>query len=184
MKLFEINKNIFIIMDFWNKDKCAEFIAQSEQRGYQDAKINTGVGQRVVKSVRNNKRVMYKDVDLANEIWESLAKFAPEQIGNYKSMGLNELFRFYRYNPKEEFKRHRDESYIRNESEASFYTFMIYLNDNFVGGETTFPQNIIKPVTGMALIFLHNIEHAGSPIIQGTKYVLRTDIMYKIQESL
>lgn len=184
MKLFEINKNIFIIMDFWSKDKCAEFIAQSEQRGYQDAKINTGAGQRVVKSIRNNKRVMYKDVDLAGEIWESLADFAPKQIGHYKSMGLNELFRFYRYNPKEEFKRHRDESYIRNESEASFYTFMIYLNDNFVGGETTFPQNTIKPVTGMALIFLHDIEHAGSPITQGTKYVLRTDIMYKISESL
>jgi prolyl 4-hydroxylase len=182
MNLFKINENIFIIMDFWDKNKCLDFIAKSEERGYQNAKIDTSIRQRIVKSVRNNKRVMYKDIELANEIWETLSEFVPKQIGNSKSIGLNELFRFYRYNPNEEFKKHRDQSYIRNANEASYYTFMIYLNDGFVGGETTFPNNVIKPVTGMALIFLHDIEHAGSPIKKGTKYVLRTDIMYKFDE--
>jgi prolyl 4-hydroxylase len=179
MELFKINENIFIIMNFWDKQKCADFITKSESEGYQNAKIHTSIGQKVVKSVRNNKRVMYENNELANEIWETLKEFAPKQIENKKAIGLNELFRFYRYKPKEEFKKHIDQSYIRNNSECSYYTFMIYLNDNFVGGETTFPHNIIKPVQGMALIFLHSIEHAGSPIQQGTKYVLRTDIMYK-----
>lgn len=64
----------------------------------------------------------------------------------------------------------------------SFSTFMIYLNNNFKGGETTFSNNIITPVTGMAIIFLHSLEHSGNPIIEGTKYVLRTDIMYKKKE--
>lgn len=147
--------------------------------GYSRAKINSGSGQKVVKSVRNNKRLLYNQPELAEEIWNDLKKYVTDDYGIFKPIGLNEMFRFYRYNPKEEFKRHRDESYVRNDNEMSFYTFMIYLNNDFKGGETTFRNNKITAVTGMALVFLHSLEHSGNPVIEGTKYVLRTDIMYK-----
>lgn len=182
MQLFRITADIFIIQNFWSEERCKAFIEKSEAKGYRDAAINAGMGQRVVKSVRNNKRVMYTDHELAADIWNNLSPLAPQKIGNSTAIGLNELFRFYRYKPGEEFKRHRDESYIRNNQEASYYTFMIYLNQNFEGGETTFNDRIVKPLTGMALIFLHSLEHAGSPVIKGTKYVLRTDIMYRLAE--
>lgn len=182
MNLVKLNNDIYLIMDFWSKERCENYIQLSEEKGYADAKINTGMGQRVVKSVRNNKRVMYKDINLASEIWSELKNFVKDDYGIFEPFGLNELFRFYRYEPIEEFKRHRDESYVRNENEMSFSTFMIYLNNNFKGGETTFSNNKITPVTGMAIIFLHSLEHSGNPIIEGTKYVLRTDIMYKKKE--
>ncbi len=180
MQLLKISDEIYIIPNFWTKERCNNYIEQTEQRGYKDATIDSGMGQRVVKSVRNNKRVMYIDTDLASEIWLILSEFVPQKIGNSTAIGLNEMFRFYRYKPGEEFKRHRDQSFIRDNKESSYYTFMIYLNDNFEGGETTFADKTIKPITGMALIFLHSLEHAGSPIKKGTKYVLRTDIMYRL----
>jgi predicted 2-oxoglutarate/Fe(II)-dependent dioxygenase YbiX len=62
----------------------------------------------------------------------------PQQVGNRVPLGLNELFRFYRYQRGHQFKGHFDQSYIRSETEASYYTFMIYLNDNYEGGQTTF----------------------------------------------
>jgi len=182
MQLFKITENIFLIQEFWSKERCKEFIDKSEAKGYKDAAIDAGMGQRVVKSVRNNKRVMYTDMELASEIWLGLSPFAPQTIGNSTAIGLNEMFRFYRYKPGEEFKRHRDQSYMRNSREASYYTFMIYLNQDFEGGETTFSDRTIRPLTGMALIFLHSLEHAGSPVKKGTKYVLRTDIMYRLNE--
>lgn len=182
MQLFRITSDIFIIQDFWSKERCIEFIDKSEAKGYRDAAIDAGMGQRVVKSVRNNKRVMYTDRELAANIWNDLSPLAPQKIGNSTAIGLNELFRFYRYKPGEEFKRHRDQSYLRNSLEASYYTFMIYLNQDFEGGATTFNDRVIRPLTGMALIFLHSLEHAGSPVIKGIKYVLRTDIMYRLQE--
>ncbi len=182
MNKVKLNNDIFLIMDFWSKERCEQYINLSEEKGYVDAKINTGMGQRVVKSIRNNKRVMYKDINLADEIWTDLQNFVTDDFGIFKPLGLNELFRFYRYEPKQEFKRHRDESYVRNENEMSFFTFMIYLNNGFKGGETIFNNNKITPTTGMALVFLHSLEHAGNPIIEGTKYVLRTDIMYKKKE--
>ena len=182
-QIISISNQIFIIPNFWDKQQCDDYISRSEDIGYKAAAINTGMGrQRVVESVRNNKRVMYKDFELAENIWNDLSSLAPQKIGNSIAIGLNEMFRFYRYKPGEEFKKHRDQSFVRNNEEASYYTFMIYLNDNFEGGETTFNDRIVRPVTGMALIFLHDLEHSGSPVKRGVKYVLRTDIMYSLEE--
>ncbi|MGN6397604.1 MAG: prolyl hydroxylase family protein [Mucilaginibacter sp.] len=182
MKLQVLKENIFTIENFWTIQKCEHFITKSEDIGYRPATVKTERGQRLVPSVRNNNRVIYKDDMLAGEIWKSLEPFATQQIGYSKAVGLNELFRFYRYEPGQEFKRHRDQSYIRDNGEASYYTFMIYLNDDYDGGETTFNDLIIKPQTGLALIFFHNLEHEGSPVKSGAKYVLRTDIMFRLDE--
>jgi len=99
---------------------------------------------------------------------------------------LNERFRFLRYDPGEEFKTHLDGSYVRPDgSEKSFLTLQLYLNEGFVGGETTFVANYsearvpVVPETGMVLIFEHHLWHKGSKLIEGRKYVIRTDIMYK-----
>ena len=59
---------------------------------------------------------------------------------------------------------------------------MIYLNDDYGGGNTSFNTISIEPKKGMALIFLHNLEHEGSAITDGIKYVLRTDVMFKLIE--
>ncbi|WP_052732204.1 2OG-Fe(II) oxygenase [Hymenobacter terrenus] len=103
----------------------------------------------------------------------------PAQVGRGAAIGLNELFRFYRYQRGHQFKGHFDESYIRSEQEASYFTFMVYLNDNFQGGDITFRGLSIQPRQGMALIFLHSLYHAGSEVTQGVKYVLRSDVMYR-----
>lgn len=176
-----LSNHIFTIDEFWSPDECHQFILKSEQMGYEPAAIDTDKGQKVVVHVRNNNRVFYKDMELAIQLWEQVKPFAPKQIGNSSAIGLNELFRFYKYQPGQEFKKHRDQSFIRNSTEASYYTFMIYLNDNYSGGETTFNDLTIVPKTGTALIFLHELEHEGSAVTAGTKYVLRTDIMYRLE---
>ena len=135
----------------------------------------------MVNSVRNNKRVLHTDETLARFIWEDLAPFALPQIDNRVAIGLNELFRFYRYEPGEQFHGHVDHSFRRSYLEASYYTFMIYLNDNFTGGETTFENSFVRAQQGMALIFLHSLLHEGGPVLEGKKYVLRSDIMYALR---
>jgi hypothetical protein len=119
--------------------------------------------------------------------------------------GLNEQLRFYRYDPGQRFKAHMDGSIQRDTGEVSQLTFMVYLNDDFEGGCTTFfiskpirgngptnpgqsvlmprqaprPRIQVKPKTGMALVFAHRLLHEGEAVTQGRKYVLRTDVMYK-----
>ena len=172
---------IFTLKHFLSPDECKDLITKSEAMGYEEATVDVGNGvQRMIKGVRNNERVLYKDNAYATFIWERLQDFAPEGTDDRSAVGVNELFRFYKYSPGQRFKMHKDGSFERNRFEASQYTFMIYLNEAYTGGETIFASGeIIRPETGTALIFHHPLRHEGALLTAGVKYVLRTDIMYK-----
>jgi prolyl 4-hydroxylase len=182
MKTIQLRKNIYLIDNFWSPERCEDFIRKTETIGYEPATIETENGPRLVDFIRNNNRVIYKDFPLAQDLWLELKPYAPLEIGDSIAIGLNELFRFYKYQPGQQFKKHRDQSYIRNNEEASYFTFMIYLNNDFKGGATTFDDLVITPKKGSALIFYHSLEHEGSEVLEGVKYVLRTDIMFRLKE--
>ncbi len=56
---------------------------------------------------------------------------------------------------------------------------ILYLNDDFEGGETDFFGFQATPRTGSAIAFAHERRHEGRPVYAGTKYVVRTDVMYR-----
>lgn len=70
--------------------------------------------------------------------------------------------------------------YVTNNDKMA--TLIIYLNDNFSGGETTFDfLNIkVKPEKGSALFFNYDYntnikiksKHGGLPVLEGTKYII------------
>jgi len=182
MVVDEVAKNIYVIENFFTEEECDRYVAESEKCGYSTATVNMEKGERVIDDVRNNKRILYTDKELADKVWKKLDGLGPQKIGNCVAIGLNELFRFYKYEPGQLFKKHIDESFIRSEFEASYFTFMIYLNDGYVGGETKFETTNIKGKKGMALVFLHSLAHEGAEVESGIKYVLRTDIMYRLAE--
>lgn len=66
----------------------------------------------------------------------------------------------------------------RANGEVSQLSFIIYLNDDFTSGETAVMKSVITPKRGVALFFLHELLHEGRPVLGGTKYVMRTDVMY------
>lgn len=179
MKLTQVTDSIVTVEDFLTRKECLDNIVLSEKIGYELATVNTAVGARVRTDIRNNNRAFHQSTELARVLWEKTQPFVPAQLGRSAAIGLNELFRFYRYQRGHQFRGHFDESCLRNEQEASYFTFIVYLNDNFQGGDTTFRGLSIQPRQGMALIFLHNLYHAGSEVTQGVKYVLRSDVMYR-----
>ena len=101
------------------------------------------------------------------------------KMAEYVPIGLNERWRFYRYDPGQAFRWHRDGAYERNALERSRLTFMVYLNEDFAGGETRFETFAVRPRTGTALVFLHPLLHEGAEIERGRKYVMRSDVMYR-----
>jgi len=180
MEFKEITGGVFTISSFMSKDECEKWIAFSEEKGYEEAKVSMGQKEQVLnKSVRNNERLIYDNIELERELWNRIKEFVPKETLYGTAMGLNERFRFYKYFPGQQFKPHQDGSYIRNIHEWSSYTFMIYLNEVKEGGATKFATREITPETGKALIFRHELIHEGCPVLKGIKYVLRTDIMYK-----
>ena len=182
MKEIKHTEYIKTIEGFWSHEQCDAFIEKSEQLGYEPAMVQTEKGQKRVPEVRNNQRILFNNPTLAQELWSEVIPFVRTKLGNSQAIGLNELFRFYKYEIGQEFKRHRDQSFIRNEAEASYFTFMIYLNDDFEGGETIFKELTIQPKKGTCLIFFHDLEHEGTKLSSGQKYILRTDVMYRLLE--
>ena len=181
-------ERIFVIRDFLTPEECDAHIAQSEAIGYGDAPITTARGFVMMKHIRNNDRVMVDSLSLAETLMERVRTFLPERFGVWELCGLNERFRYYRYEVGQTFKTHYDGAFQRNNREASFLTFMIYLNDDFEGGGTTFyhdartPHLNVVPIRGTALVFEHHQLHEGAMVLSGRKYVLRSDVMYRISD--
>jgi prolyl 4-hydroxylase len=174
---------IFVLRDFLSPRECEQFIAVSEAIGYEDAPITTGAGFVMRKDVRDNNRIISDDPELATHLWERAKPFLPADWFGWAPVGFNERWRYYRYDVGQKFDRHTDGYFERPSGERSQFTFMIYLNDGFEGGSTDFyhtrPPLQVVPVRGLALVFAHKQLHAGTPIRNGRKYVLRTDVMYR-----
>lgn len=171
--------SIWTIDGFLSEKECKSLILLSENKGYEEARINVGGVQSMFKNIRNNLRLLHEDKTLAATYWQRLKPFCPD-FDSSSPIGLNELFRFYKYTPKQRFKKHRDGSFKRNDMEQSQITFLLYLNDDYQGGETWFEEVTIVPKTGTALCFYHELWHEGCAVTEGIKYALRSDVMYRI----
>lgn len=132
----------------------------------------------------------------------------PEEV--LEPLGLNARFRTYRYDPGVVYRPHFDGAwpssgfddqggyvYDAQGDRRSRITVVIYLNDDFAGGHTTFfglergglvktsgtiVANGVQPMRGACTIFPHgdtsHVIHEGSRVHTGAKYVVRTEVLY------
>ena len=185
-----VPNTVFTVSNLLSPAECDDYIAETEKIGYQPAPITTSAGFEMRPDIRNNRRVMLDDIERSTVLWERIEPHIPPvlQLQKQEAIGLNERLRFYRYDPGEYFAPHFDGAYRRPNGEISIWTFMVYLNEGFVGGETRFNSRYphsdvtVVPQKGMALCFIHHLLHEGAPVIQGRKYVLRSDVMYSAPE--
>lgn len=163
---------------------CADHIARAEAVGFDPAPITTRRGPRMAPEIRNNTRVMIDDTETAAELFSLLRPVLPAVVSGWHLCGLNERLRWYRYDRGERFNWHYDGSFARDRTERSRLTLMIYLNEGFDGGETMFDlaggMRVVRPQAGALLLFPHALRHTGAVVTWGRKYVLRTDVMYRL----
>ena len=199
MKKIQHTPQIWTIENFLSEEECQNLIIFSENKSYQEATVSLKSGAKMIKNIRNNDRLIYEDEKLAQNYWQKLKKICPifineivrEETQKSEVVGLNPRFRFYKYESNQRFKKHIDgrvELEKEGQRQESRITFMIYLSDDFEGGQTIFDYKNekneletikIQPKIGTALCFVHEIKHEGKPVPTGTKYVLRSDIMYQ-----
>ncbi len=167
---------------------CTGMIAQAEALGFAPATITTEDGTSVVPDIRNNDRLILDDPELAGELWRLVAPSVAQPFKGQVAVGLNERLRVYRYGPGQQFDWHQDGEY-RSGASVSRFTLMVYLNDDYEGGGTSFGDVFsphvfqdftVRPETGKALLFHHPLSHRGDPVLRGRKYVLRTDVMFEV----
>lgn len=178
MKFIEITEKIWTIEDFLDPSACNDLIKKSEKNGYQEATVSLPEGGKMMKGLRDNYRVNLEDAGFAKTLFQRARSDFPIVDDVSTAVALNEKIRFYRYDKKQRFKRHID-GRVKDVGRESRLTFMVYLNDDFSGGETKFDDALISPKQGMALMFIHEQKHESLPILAGTKYVLRSDVFYE-----
>lgn len=116
------------------------------------------------------------------DIHDSVEKSLDNCLRHYESlwhlkMHYKEAFNFVKYNPGKYFKVHADHGPYY----ACTISAVVYLNDDYEGGELAFPRHdlVIKPQAGDIIMCPSNFvyEHASLEVFSGTKYcvVIMTD---------
>lgn len=199
---------ILVIDNVLTTKECQQLIENSQKTGYHSMKREYSDKQ------RDNTRILCINKELAKTIWQrlkntkqfkNLAPFGFDCLGKWEAEKINDCFRFSQYTaPSIGFKYHYDASYIEDADHRSVLSLVIYLNDDFTGGETGFYECqrqlektvaeemragfnkicTIKPKTGSVVIFRHDTLHAGLSVIKGAKYIIRGDVIYKRTEKI
>ncbi len=197
---------IWILNGFFTEYECNNWKKASLDIGYDASHEITPIGQYVLNhsvstsapliwpastSIRTNKRCIWQvphfeaDCLYARLIAYWKPPVVMSDVGLWELSGLNRRWRFFETSKDEEFHYHIDAACARDNGERSFASLVIWLNDDFEGGELDFDNGVsIKPMKGDAVLFWHDghpdaKKHRGRPVTRGVKYLIRTDVFYK-----
>lgn len=193
---------IYLVKQFLTHSECDHILQSMKNFKYEEASVDTilqrtsnePLSTKIRKDIRNNEKIVFESRDIANSLYQRFKiytfpfnSFNSISIRDMSMCAMNSRLKIYKYSCGQQFKPHVDGIFFDSErKEESRATFLIYLNDNFTGGQTKFYFDnfenqtlIVKPEKGSALIFYHTIKHEGLPVHIGEKYILRSDVMYK-----
>ncbi|KAK3258727.1 hypothetical protein CYMTET_32238 [Cymbomonas tetramitiformis] len=193
----------FHLSNVLTSDECEQILSLSEAMGYTtDAPVSLG------RDIRHNENCVWiMDESILHPIFNRCRRLLPQEVAGGQVVGLNARCRLYKYGPQDIFRAHTDGSWpgsgvVDGQLEFDAYrdrwsqlTFLIYLNEDFEGGATTFyiPSKVqgcgeargVAAKQGSVLCFHHGSHplsplHEGSEILQGVKYIIRTDLLYTL----
>lgn len=172
--------------DFLSAEECDQLIEEAKKRDLQQSTISNEKGIHIVDlALRRSQQVWLTTGD------HEVARHISQKICSYISLpeSHQEDLQIVRYTEKEYYHRHWDTPYqdkvVRRFNRLCgprVATFLIYLNDDFEGGETEFllAQRVITPRKGKAILF-YNVDinlslipeslHVGREVKRGIKWV-------------
>ena len=162
-----------------------------------------------LREANRHKLSVFEHRPTVDMLWERMEPAILPHIGSFvrdvgcgPPVGLNPRLRVLRYDADDDdvFDPHFDAT-TRADGRTSLLTVLIYLNDgggrDFDGGETRFVDHAVSrpggggidprerateiaPEAGKVVLFEHDLFHSSAPLIFGTKYVLRTDVLFEL----
>jgi hypothetical protein len=142
----------FLIADLFTHEECKAMIEAGEAIGYDPDAPAGGTSAAEKKSILAHAFVWCTDAEFIEQVWRRLSPLMPILSGGHRPLGLNRRWRCYRYVPGAVYRPHVDGAWPSSgvdgdgkyvydafdDGRASRLTFLIYLNDDFQGGCTTF----------------------------------------------
>jgi len=232
-----VKDRILGIPKLLNVDECTTLINECEAKGFQPSPLSGGGhGRTGREGARTSQFLVRDDADFANKLWKRVKNYVPDNLrgikpvpymnltnpetrgDEYTPVAVNEHLRFYKYDPGQYILKHDDYRMSRYRydrendqyyQQMTFFTLLVYLNQDFEGGQTCFwtkystpeqegPSHCrfireiefaeadlkVSPATGNGLLQDHMVQHEGEPPkarggLSGIKYILRTDILHE-----
>jgi len=160
-------KMIKLIDSFLTDSECQEYIKLIDEKSLQTDLPSFN-------NLLDNFNAKYIDSELCSKFYNRFIQLNKDKIASLS--GCNNIITMAKYNKGQSFGLHTDTGlyYDKTNRIKSNYTVLIYLNDDFKGGNTVFYINnesiTIKPKKGTLLIFDISLFHQGCEVEDGTKY--------------
>lgn len=230
-KTIYVGDSLFTLSNLLTENEIQNILAKAQSRGWKESPVSGGGhGRTGNEEPRTSKFCVLYDENISTKLYERVTSYIPDDLSfmqdnvyfNSASKGSEwtkshvfSKLRLYKYNEGDAFPEHldykvqrkivkmdKDRKEFRRYVQQSFLTLLVYLNDDFEGGETGYwpdqtgircrflnkdeklhskkeHQIKIVPTKGTGVIQDQNILHEGIPPIKGTKYILRTDIIHE-----
>lgn len=197
---------VFALANVLSRRECRQFVAAAQGVGYTpDQPVNRSSSS---SATRAETVAWLVDDSITDVIMRRCLPHLPVLDGE-AAVGLNARWRFYAYRPPAVYGPHIDGAWpgsaIKDGKLAydgygdrwSRLTFLLYLNDDFSGGGTTYflpDENTgtlharsTSPRAGCVVCFPHGSDagalvHEGSLVTRGRKYIVRTDVLYPLAD--
>jgi prolyl 4-hydroxylase len=195
---FNINK-IYEYPNMLTDEQCQEIISLAKPLIRPSTVIGEGGNNVPDKDYRTSHNTFItRDHKVVEDIYNKLSNIIDIDADHFEQLQV------VRYEPGQQYKAHWDACWEDHKcgefmkmGGQRYATFLLYLNDDFEGGETEFPyRNIkVKPEKGKAALFF-NLErnnknkleksyHAGLPPTSGIKWMCNVWVrLNKIPENL
>lgn len=178
------------IFDLLTPNECKQLIAYAKKKGLNDSDVlsyGTSSGTEVNSDYRKSKTSWVYDSE--HPIVMKIAQYSQQITGI--PIENQEMLQIAQYEPNGKFNEHfdacvyNDKQYcekMNNYAGQRRSTLLVYLNDDFTGGETEFVDIglKIKPEQGKAILFWNVDEnenlmlkskHRGNPVLKGEKWI-------------
>ena len=197
-ELFNPSGSIFKISSVFSPLECQKLIEFSEQIQFQEEKFITDLGEgiktpeqnriNVNKEILNFSHLIIHDETnkFTNQIYNRIKQYLPETFDDvkekkqWKVKKLHETHTICKYALNQQFKPQTPG--ISNklaDGTGKKYSVIIYVNDDYKGGETEFNKYVVDPELGSAVVFYNKFIHVSAPLQSGTKYLFLTDAIYE-----
>jgi prolyl 4-hydroxylase len=209
LQVVSVTPRVLAMDDFLTIDECQALMALAASQGLKGSTLYAGgmAQQQRDLSTRSSTNTwlsretsnvtdrIYRRAAQILHMKESLLQQPPfyrEDEEDYTQHSIAESLQVVRYAPGEEYAAHHDFVYpsLRHRYQPTRYaTLLLYLNDDFTGGQTNFPRAVnpsqhegisITPKAGKAVLFYNVLpdgnvddlsQHQSLPVIEGEKWL-------------
>lgn len=168
-----------IAVSIYDRATCASFIERAkESDGWLTAQVRGGTPesgyQTVTRPSDRSARVLSSNIgaEMVRDFDEKIDSIIKPMIKERWDVGFTEHSgtQIIRYGPGGHYKAHADAGF---DLQSRYFTVVCYLNDDFEGGQTSFPSlnYATTPESGKAIVFPACFLHCAEPVIKGEKFV-------------